>query len=823
MPGLKGNLRSTNEHLSLALGQVRYAAEAILSAPQHRWYTDHTIGHSDRIIEKLEDLTAGMMRNKNTRLSPAEMYILLAAAYLHDIGMQAEQNADADLEKIRERHHELTAEMILGSCSEPQKYPALGLDPDETLVHLVALVAKSHRRGSLSNQEYDETQWGADWIRPRLLSALLRFGDELDIDHRRVILEKLKLTALDAKTGFHWYKCHYISGVRVADEYIKIHYRFPDDNYGNWLPTLVEDQIRKQFLDLQDIFREAGIRMAIGPTKSQRMNIRRIPAEVLDYGMRQYADLVQKELDEKVRKLKVVEQVSKAVTSAGDRTTEIIAEARREVAGLSEHPESTTPQDLAGADMRVNDLYSELLVGFVNREEEIQFLIQSVVDERPDFILVTAPADYGKSFLLRRVEALLRPKGSGRVLAWCELTSESTLETIIQSLLSQIVPGQSSTGKRGRFSPKDRLRAGLESALKRSDPIARGAVLLLDGVESLPTPVAAGLRQTLEAVNTDLWNQRRLHLRVILAVRYIPPEWEDLGQEYSLSPFTASVVGDAIDNMCRRKGLDPLPLGERSRLANEVHWTSGGHPAVMASILDELSQNSFQVTVDPDVRRRWFQEHGHPKISGLLRAVSQDLHAPLRTLGVFRWFNAEILSFLLREGEIQGFSGGDKLMSALRSAHLCGLPQLGDPGYANKTYRAPLLAELFFENPPRFRALNELAVQIHDHWLHGQHPSGEAMQRPPDVREQLWSLKELIYHLLLLDKDRGTVLAIVEGCLSFLVQGSDTRTPDFIHRFIGELEKDVEIDWAARQVDEGLPDALLGVMHRSVENGGQRQ
>ena len=817
-------LHSANEPLWLAVRQIRWAAEKIWAAPQHRWYTQHTVEHSDRIIVKLEHLTAGMMRLEAAQLSPGEIYVLLAAAYLHDIGMQDEQFAHGDLEAIRDQHHELTAQMIIDGYANQNRDLPLGLFRDSTLTTAVAKVARSHRRGSLDGNEYDDTQWGDDRIRPCLLSALLRFGDELDIDHNRVIIENFALAQPDAKTVFYWFKCHYVSGVSIKAEDIQVHYRFPDMNYDTWLPRLVEEQITKHFVDLQPIFRKNGIRAAIAQRKVQLEPIQQMPPEAASYGRRLWTERVRSDLDETQRKLAEVERVSKAHLSV--KNTEQIDEARKVVTGLVERPESVTPQDLAGTSVRVNELYSELLVGFVNRDDETRFLSQSVVNDGPDFTIVTAPADYGKSFLLKRVEEKLHGPDRPRwVIARCDdLTSESTLETILHTILMKLRLGHLASQQAGYFSPKDRLLAGLEESLRQARPAAMGAVLLLDGVEVLPASVSKALRQMLEAVNHDLWKSRRCRLRVILAMRYIPPEWEGLGIEYGLTPFTAAVVGDAIDSMCRRKEIELLPEGERNQLAGEVHWASGGHPAVMVSILDELSQNRFRVTVDSEVRRHWFRKHGRPVVSSLLSAVPEDLRASLRALCVYRWFSAEILTPLLAEGEIQGFSGGDKLLTGLSAAHLCTPPaDLGDPGYVDKTHRAPLLAELFFENTPRFQALNERAAQLHDRWLHGRDANGEAMLRPPEVREQLWSLKELIYHLLLLRQTRKTILARVEECLAFLTQGGDARLADFVDRLIGELEKDAEIRWAARQVGTQMYSALLGVVRRCVSRGGQGQ
>lgn len=108
---LKSWLKRENNEWPPTVDSVRKAAKIIWERPLHRYYTDHSVSHSERIIEKLNDLTKGP-KNSTHLISMTEMYILLAAAYLHDIGMQDERFRNGDLEQIRSQHHELTGELI---------------------------------------------------------------------------------------------------------------------------------------------------------------------------------------------------------------------------------------------------------------------------------------------------------------------------------------------------------------------------------------------------------------------------------------------------------------------------------------------------------------------------------------------------------------------------------------------------------------------------------------------------------------------------------------------------------------------------------------
>jgi hypothetical protein len=266
----------------LALDNVRAAAERIWKIPLHRTYTDHTVAHSERVIALLDGLTAGMM-GTGQRLVPGEVFVLLAAAYLHDVGMQDERFANGDLEAIREAHHEVTAEWIYRTLEAPETVVDLGLPDDPGLVEAVALVAKAHRRVDLSASDYEPFAHGGETVRPRLLAALLRFGDELDIDHRRVDLELLKLMAPPVESQLHWWKCHYVSGVSIVNETIRIAYRFPRarSDYVKLIIPLVETEVREKLEELEEIFRDHAVKVALGKPQVRMMRtVRELPPEV---------------------------------------------------------------------------------------------------------------------------------------------------------------------------------------------------------------------------------------------------------------------------------------------------------------------------------------------------------------------------------------------------------------------------------------------------------------------------------------------------------------------------------------------------------------
>ena len=264
------------------LDNIRAAAGRIWARPLHRYYTDHTVAHSERISALLDGLTTGVMATPK-RLLPAEIFVLLAAAYLHDIGMQNERFAGGDLDQIREEHHEQSAEMIYAVFEDPANALSIPLTRDPTLVEGVALVSKGHRKVNLAGPEYEPLAYRGQTLRLRLLAALLRFGDELDIDQRRVDLELMKLATLPLISQLHWWKCYYVSGVNIADEYIRVNYRFPQcrPDYERLIIPLVEGDIRSRHAALEPLFRAEAVKVALGSSQIRALRlVDPLPAEV---------------------------------------------------------------------------------------------------------------------------------------------------------------------------------------------------------------------------------------------------------------------------------------------------------------------------------------------------------------------------------------------------------------------------------------------------------------------------------------------------------------------------------------------------------------
>jgi hypothetical protein len=135
------------------LERVRLAADKIWEEQRLTWFTDHRAqSHSRRIIEHLGAVLCDLQKTSQA-LNPYELYILLAACYLHDIGMQdfkidgkdPEAFSIKDYEFVRRRHPRRGAELIrFRSLERGRDRFDVGLDDDPDYTQLISLVAQGH-------------------------------------------------------------------------------------------------------------------------------------------------------------------------------------------------------------------------------------------------------------------------------------------------------------------------------------------------------------------------------------------------------------------------------------------------------------------------------------------------------------------------------------------------------------------------------------------------------------------------------------------------------------------------------------------------------
>src|SRR5262249_39108989 len=154
--------------------------------------------HSRRVVAALEKIVEPLQSTPE-RLSPAETYILLAACYLHDIGMQdmvvddrpRDQLTPRDYEAIRKRHPRRSYDLILKrSIQRGRGEVHVGID-DSVPGYIIAIANTALGHGT---EYFDDAvdkagalmlELAGRRVRGDLLAALLLMADELDLHEER--------------------------------------------------------------------------------------------------------------------------------------------------------------------------------------------------------------------------------------------------------------------------------------------------------------------------------------------------------------------------------------------------------------------------------------------------------------------------------------------------------------------------------------------------------------------------------------------------------------------------------------------------------------
>lgn len=217
--------------LSRSLNLIRGVMESIWAKEVRivQNYTDHGEEHSVRVANFVEDL---LNINPHIKFSEQEIYLLLAGIYLHDIGMQCDianytkikEKAEGlgakfkevfstkkasgysleEQNEIRDNHHYLSAAWIDYLYEEENEvlHSAIISIPDDLVEDLMD-VCKFHSKLSINDCE-DTFKFDPN-SRKRMVVAILRFADELDISSRRVKLDTVKIFSISPKNSFYWW------------------------------------------------------------------------------------------------------------------------------------------------------------------------------------------------------------------------------------------------------------------------------------------------------------------------------------------------------------------------------------------------------------------------------------------------------------------------------------------------------------------------------------------------------------------------------------------------------------------------------------------
>jgi molecular chaperone HtpG len=192
--------KPNGEELLVELAQIRQNGISFLAKITETFqeFTIHDIRHSDRVISILNWLMVDQLKNA---LNQYEIFFLLGASILHDIGMAnlpALLHDDKEFQSfmikkkalglgndeivrdyIRSAHH-LRSERFIN-----EKYGDLNIK-NGVQAQIIGRICRGHRDNLTNRDLYDNrTMYLSHSVNVPLLAALLQIADELDLDFER--------------------------------------------------------------------------------------------------------------------------------------------------------------------------------------------------------------------------------------------------------------------------------------------------------------------------------------------------------------------------------------------------------------------------------------------------------------------------------------------------------------------------------------------------------------------------------------------------------------------------------------------------------------
>lgn len=273
---LESYLKKYGGEYSSIYEDVKKCASKIWENPRLKWYTDHGVAHSERILFHLNSLCDGLVfdyRNGQPEygLNYGEVFYLLCAVWLHDIGMQdltdlnnlsVDQLTEDDWTEVRDRHPARSFDIIMQHAvgTDERNEFWLGLKPEPYIHYPLALICKGHGSSHFDEAVAEISQLDEDLdgkgtkIRGALLMSLLLMADEADLHQSRADFGGPNLPLSDI-SKLHHFRHHYIQKVAIriprhleTARIIKIQCAFPepDKKWTQDLKQWIGDKLKKE-------------------------------------------------------------------------------------------------------------------------------------------------------------------------------------------------------------------------------------------------------------------------------------------------------------------------------------------------------------------------------------------------------------------------------------------------------------------------------------------------------------------------------------------------------------------------------------------------
>lgn len=289
-------------------------------------------------------------------------------------------------------------------------------------------------------------------------------------------------------------------------------------------------------------------------------------------------------------------------------------------------------------------------IEFVNRTKEIGEITSFYGSP---LLLISAPAGYGKSWLLKAVIKKLKRK-KWKCLSLFLKKGQHTIRAFAENVFKKLhqIPPRDLANMTPQQSGEAVAQAILQ-AIRQPQKVA----LLIDNAESLnERNINDFLDIFIPALQDELQKNGGVKLRLICAGRYIA-SWNKNQAEKTpvginvmpLTPFDFEAVYETVENYAQKKGI---PSSED--FAVYLMSKTGGHPKAMVDLLKEafgLPFNSIRQNND-----HYYDRFINPVLGEIRDNLSQELVDLFKTLSVFRRYNKKLLSKMI-EKKIISYAG----------------------------------------------------------------------------------------------------------------------------------------------------------------------